>query len=86
MNGLEDTCSSRLFYEVRLEGSSTLAVSGTLSPYALIPDLFELHFLGLDAIGMGRTYAVRVWATRPDSDRPVPGVSLIGSLGDEDDD
>lgn len=86
VNGLEDACSSRLFYEVRLEGSSTLAVSGTLSPYALIPDLFELHFLGLDAIGMGRTYAVRVWATRPDSDRPVPGVSLIGSLGDEDDD
>ena len=86
VNGLEDACSSRLFYEVRLEGSSTPAISGTLSPYALIPDLFELHFLGLDAIGMGRTYAARVWATRPDSDRPVPGITLIGSLGDEDDD
>ena len=85
VNGLEDACSSRLFYEVRLEGSSTPAISGTLSPYALIPDLFELHFLGLDAIGMGHTYAARVWATRPDSDRPVPGITLIGSLGDEDD-
>jgi len=85
VNGLEDACNSRLLYEVRLEGSSTPAISGTLSPYALIPDLFELHFLGLDAIGMGRTYAARVWATRPDSDRPVPGVSLIGSLGDEGD-
>ena len=84
--GLEDAASSRLFYEVHLDKSPTPAISGILSPYALIPDLFELHFLGLDAIGMGRTYAARVWATRPDSDRPVPGVSLIGSLGDEDDD
>src|SRR2546425_699222 len=86
LNGLEDAFSSRLFYEVHLEGSSIPAISGTLSPYALIPDLFELHFLGLDAIGMGRTYAARVWATRPDSDKPVPGGSLAASFGDEDED
>jgi len=86
VNGLEDASSSRLFYEVRLEGNSTPALSGILSPYALIPDLFELRFLGLDAIGMGRTYVARVWATRPDSDKPVPGVSLTASFGDEDED
>ena len=86
VNGLEDASSSRLFYEVRLEGSSIPALSGILSPYALIPDLFELRFLGLDAIGMGRTYVARVWATRPDSDKPVPGVSLTASFGDEDED
>jgi len=62
------------------------ALSGILSPYALIPDLFELRFLGLDAVGMGRAYFARVWATRPDSDKPVPGVSLTASFGDEDDD
>jgi hypothetical protein len=86
VNGLEDASSSRLFYQVHLEGSSTLAISGILSPYALIPDLFELRFLGLDAIGMGSTYVARVWATRPDSDKPVSGVSLTSSFGDEDDD
>jgi hypothetical protein len=86
VNGLEDASSSRLSYEVRLEGSSLPAISGILSPYALIPDLFELRFLGLDAIGMGRTYVARVWAMRPDSDKPVPGVSLTASFGDEDDD
>jgi hypothetical protein len=85
-NGLEDTSSSRLFYEVSLEGSSAPAISGILSPYALIPDLFELRFLGLDAIGMGRTYLARVWATRPDSNKPVPGVFLTASFGDEDED
>jgi hypothetical protein len=31
----------------------------------LIPDLFELRFLGLDAIDMGRMYVARVSATRP---------------------
>jgi hypothetical protein len=82
--GLEDAAS--LFYEVHLNKSSTPAVSGILSPYALIPDLFELHFLGLDAVGMGRTYVARVWATRPDSDKPVPGVSLTASFGDGEDD
>src|SRR5437899_2170127 len=84
VNGLQDASSSRLFYEVHLERSSMPAISGILSPYALIPDLFKLRFLGLDAIGMGRTYVARVWATRPDSDKPVPGVSLTASFGDED--
>jgi len=84
--GLDDSASSRLCYEVHLSTSPTPAISGILSPYALIPDLFELHFLGLDAVGMGRTYVARVWATRPDSDAPVPGVSLSASFGDEDDD
>src|SRR6266478_5656239 len=83
-NGLQDAASCRLLYEVRLEGVSVPALSGILSPYALIPDLFELRFLGLDAIGMGRTYVARVWATRPESDKPVPGVSLAASFGDED--
>src|SRR2546422_2973502 len=86
VNGLEDASSSRLFYEVHLQRRSTPSISGILSPYALIPDLFELRFLGLDAIGMGRTYVARVWATRPDSDKPVPGVSLTASFGDEDED
>ncbi len=86
VNGLQDASSSRLLYEVRLEGSSLPALSGILSPYVLIPDLFELRFLGLDAIGMGRGYVARVWATRPDSDKPVPGVSLTASFGDEDED
>jgi hypothetical protein len=80
VNGLQDASSSRLLYEVRLEGSSLPALFGILSPYALIPDLFELRFLGLDAIGMGRGYVARVWATRPDSDKPVPGVSLTVSF------
>lgn len=86
VNGLQDAASCRLLYEVRLEGVSVPALSGILSPYALIPDLFELRFLGLDAIGMGRTYVARVWATRPDSDKPVSGVSLTASFGDEDED
>src|SRR6266404_4936767 len=86
VNGLEDPSSSRLFYEVHLVGSSTPALSGILSPYTLIPDLFELRFLGLDAVGMGRTYVARVCATRPDSDKPVPGVSLTASFGDEEED
>src|SRR5260370_13172609 len=86
VNGLQDAASSRLLYEVRLEGVSAPALSGILSPYALIPDLFELRFLGLDAVGTGRGYVARVWATRPDSDKPVSGVSLTASFGDEDDD
>src|SRR6266403_5659800 len=86
VNGLQEAASCRLLYEVRLEGVSVPALSGILSPYALIPDLFELRFLGLDAIGMGRTYVARVWATRPESDKPVPGVSLTASFGDEDED
>src|SRR6266481_927078 len=45
-----------------------------------------VKILGPDAIGMGRTYVARVWATRPDSDKPVPGVSLTASFGDEDED
>src|SRR6266849_3310524 len=84
VNGLQDTSSSRLLYEVRLKGSSVPALSGILSPYALIQDLFELRFLGLDVIGMGSAYVARVWATHPDSDKPVSGVSLTASLGDED--
>src|SRR5229473_7140117 len=86
VNGLQDAASSRLLYEVRFEGVSVPALSGIVSPFALIPDLFELRFLGLDAIGMGRTYVARVWVTRPDSDKPVPGVSLTASFGDEDED
>jgi len=74
--GLDHVSSSRLFYEVRLEGASSAAASGILSPCALIPDLFELRFMGLDAIGLGHSYVARVWATRPDSDKPVQGVSL----------
>jgi len=69
---------------VRLEGISVPALSGILSPCALIPDLFELRFLGLDAVGMGRAYVARVWATRPDSGKPVSGVSLTASFGDKD--
>ena len=60
------------------------ALSGILSPCALIPDLFELRFLDLDAVGMGRAYVARVWATRPDSGKPVSGVSLTASFGDKD--
>ncbi len=81
---LQAVSSARLLYEVRIEGNSTPTVSGILSPYALIPDVFELHFLGLDAIGLGHTYIARVWATRPDSDKPVPGVSLTAVIGDDD--
>lgn len=81
--GLQDALSSRLSYEVRMDGGSTAAVSGILSPYALIPDLFELRFMGLDAISMGRAYVVRVWATRPDSNKPVPGVFLTALIGDD---
>jgi len=86
VNGIQDASSSRLIYEVRLEDISAPTLSGILSPYALIPDLFELRFLGLDAVGTGRAYVARVWAKRPDSDKPVPGVSLTASFGDEDDD
>src|SRR5467141_821878 len=86
VNGLQDAASSRLLYEVRFESVSVPALSGILSPYALIPDLFELRFLGLDAVGTGRGYVARVWAKRPDSDKPVPGVSLTASFGDEDED
>jgi hypothetical protein len=86
VNGLQDASNSRLLYEVRLEGSSVPALSGILSPYALIPDLFELRFLGLDAIGMGHAYVARVWATRPDSEKPVSGVFLTAAFGGEDED
>ena len=81
--GLDDVSRSRISYEVRLEGESTTAASGILSPYTLIPDLFELRFMGLDAIGLGHTYVARVWAARPDSDKPVPGVSVTAFIGDE---
>lgn len=83
-SGLQNVSTSRLFYEVRFESVSKPAASGILSPYALIPDLFELRFMGLDAIGMGHAYVARVWATRPDSGKPVPGVSLAASFGDDD--
>lgn len=82
--GLQGVATSRLFYEVRLESDSAPGVSGILSPYALIADLFELHFLGLDTIGLGHSYVARVWATRPDSDKPVAGVSLTALIGDDD--
>src|SRR6266849_1548360 len=84
VNGLQDAASCRLLYEVSLEDISAPTLSGILSPYALIQDLFELRFLGLDAVGTGRAYVARVWAKRPDSDKPVSGVSLTASLGDED--
>jgi hypothetical protein len=83
-DGLTDSSSSRLFYEIRLEGGSTPVLSGILSPYTLIPDVFELHFLGLDAIDMNRTYVARVWATRPDSPKPVSGVALTALIGEQD--
>jgi hypothetical protein len=79
--GLEDASHVRLFYEVLLPDTSTPAVHGILSPYRLISGLFELHFVGLDAVGMGRTYAAHVWATHPDSNTPVSGVDLTGTLG-----
>ena len=82
LNGLQDVASVRLIYEVRLDGSAA-ATSGILSPYKLIPDLFELHFMALDAVGIGGVYVARVWATRPDSKLPVPGVVLDGMFGDE---
>ena len=83
-SGLQDASNTRLLYEVRFEGDSAAAFSGILSPYALIPDLFELHFLGLNDAGLGHTYVARVWATRPDSNKPVAGVSLTAFVGDED--
>jgi hypothetical protein len=86
VSDFDDVWSSRLFYEVRLEGESSAAASGILSPCALIPDLFELRFMGLDAIGLGQTYIARVWATRPDSDKPVPGVLLTAFIGDDEQD
>src|SRR5215469_1028161 len=82
-SGLQGVSNARLVYEVRFEGDSAPAASGILSPSALIPDLFELHFFGLDAIGIGHTYVARVWATRPDSDKPVTGVSLTALIGDD---
>src|SRR5882672_355145 len=70
-NELEDVARARLLYEVRLDDSATFAVSGILAPYKLIPDLFELHFSGLDAIGLGKTYVARIRATRPETNDPV---------------
>src|SRR5260370_6113349 len=35
-------------------------------------------------MGMGRAYAARVWATHPDWEKPVSGVSLTASFGGED--
>src|SRR5215467_2626218 len=40
---LSDVSAARLFYKVELDGDSSSSVSGILSPYKLIPDLFVLH-------------------------------------------
>lgn len=84
-DGLDDVATTRLFYEVSLAGAISPAASGVLSPYKIIPDLFELHFTGLDAIGLGRTYIARVRATNPETKAPVSGVALTGLLGDTED-
>ena len=84
-SGLEDVSSARLIYELRLDGDSIPALSSIVSPYKLIPDVFELRFTGLDLIGLGKTYVARVRAVRPDTNDPVPGVALSGFLGDSDD-
>ena len=81
-SGLGHVLGARLFYEIRLTSSARSAASGILSPYALVPEIFELHFMGLNFIGLGRRYVARVWATRPDSDQPVAGVSLAAFFGD----
>lgn len=82
-SGLEDISSARLSFEVLLDGVTTPASSGILSPYKLISDLFELHFVGLDSIGLGKTYFARVRAIHPETNAPVPGVALTGMLGDD---
>ena len=84
-DGLEDTATVRLLYEVVLDQGATRACTGILAPSQLIPDLFELRFMGLDAVGLGHAYTARVWATRPGSNKPVSGVALTGVFGDDDD-
>ena len=83
--GLEDVSSARLSYEIQIDGEKTPTLSGILSPYKLIPDLFVLHFTGLDSIGVEKTYIAHVRAVHPDTNAPVPGVAINGFLGDDDD-
>jgi len=82
--GLDDASTNRLFYEVRLDSTGSVVCSGILSPAQLIPDIFELRFMGIDTLSLGKTYVARVWAVRPGSNKPVPGVAITGTFGDED--
>lgn len=82
---LTDTVTARVRYEVRIGNDQPPTVAGTLSPTAIIPDLFELRFMGLEFASAANTYIAHVWATRPNSSKPVSGVELTGWLGDEDD-
>ena len=83
-NSVEDAARTRLCYEVRLPGDPTPVAQGTLSPAAITPNLFELSFTGLAEVGSGGTYVAEVWATRPNSTQPVPGVELQATIGDDD--
>ncbi len=83
-NSVEDAARTRLLYEVRVQGVSAPVAKGTLSPAAIIPNLFELSFTGLAAVGSAGTYVAEVWATRPNSTQPVPGVDLKAAIGDDD--
>src|SRR5271157_1018656 len=83
-NSLEDAARTRLHYEVRVPGNSSPVAQGTLSPAAITPNLFELSFTGLAEVGSGGTYVAEVWATRPNSTQPVPGVALQATIGDDD--
>ena len=83
-NGLDDVSGTRLCYEV-VPGDRWLpSQSGILSAAQIIPNLFELRFVGIDAMTLGHTYVAHVWATRPGSNKPVPGVDLTATFGDED--
>jgi hypothetical protein len=83
-DSVEDAARSRLRYEVRLPGLAVPVAQGTLSPAAITPNLFELNFTGLAEVGSGGTYVAEVWATRPNSTQPVPGVDLQATIGDDD--
>ncbi len=83
-NSLEDAARTRLLYEVRLPGAPAPVAQGTLSPAAITPNLFELSFTGLMEVAPGGTYAAELWAIRPNSTIPVPGVDLQAAIGDAD--
>ncbi len=83
-NSLEDAARTRLLYEVRIPGAAAPVAHGTLSPAAIAPNLFELSFTGLMEVASGGTYVAEVWATRPNSTIPVPGVDLQAAIGDAD--
>jgi hypothetical protein len=83
-NSVEDAARTRLHYEVRVPGHPDPVVQGNLSPAAITPNLFELTFAGLAEVGSGGAYSAEVWATRPNSTQPVPGVDLHATIGDDD--